>query len=223
MKSFMGTLLKGLVTALPLALTAYAVYWILRLAETSMSALLKPLLPEDMAIPPGLGVLAGILLLFLLGTLMNLYLVRRLVGLGERILNRIPLIKTIYGAVQDMLGFFATSPEESEASQAVVIEVAGMRMLGLLTRQHCGDIPDALAKEGDVAVYLPMSYQIGGFTVFVPRESVTPLDLSIEDAMRLVLTAGMGVQKKPGDGALADALSSKPTEAAEGEGAGSDQ
>lgn len=195
MKRFTSTLLKGLVTALPLALTVYAVYWILLMAETTMSALLKPLLPKTMEAPPGLGVLTGIVLLFCLGTLMNVWLVRKLVKWGEGVLSRIPLVKTIYGGIQDMLGFFARSPEEGEGNQAVAIEIDGKRMLGLVTQEHCAEIPDELATKDDVAVYLPMSYQVGGFTVFVPRESVTPLDLSIEDAMRLALTAGMGLKK----------------------------
>ena len=72
-----------------------------------------------------------------------------------------------------------------------------MRLMGFVTRDHFSDLPGGVANEGDVAVYLPMSYQIGGYTVFMPRSQITPVDMSRERAMRFVLTAGL--RSKPSE------------------------
>jgi uncharacterized membrane protein len=65
-----------------------------------------------------------------------------------------------------------------------------IRLVGFVTVENLGDFQIA-AEEDCVAVYLPMSYQIGGYTVFVPRKLLTPLDMSLEEAMRFVVTAGV--------------------------------
>jgi uncharacterized membrane protein len=66
----------------------------------------------------------------------------------------------------------------------------GMRTLGLVTRDHFKDLPSGLGGDGVVAVYVPFSYQVGGFTVFVPCDRLTVLDMSLEDAMHFIVTAG---------------------------------
>ena len=66
-----------------------------------------------------------------------------------------------------------------------------MRLLGFLTSDHDIDLPDAPLAEDVVAVYLPMSYQIGGYTVYLPTSRVESVDMSIEEAMRRILMAGI--------------------------------
>ena len=99
MRSVSTTFLRGLLTTLPLCLTIYAVYWMLAMAESIMVSVLKPLLPKTMVVPTGLGVLVGILVILLLGMAMDVWVVRRIVQWGQQFLSRIPLIKTIYGAI----------------------------------------------------------------------------------------------------------------------------
>ena len=74
----------------------------------------------------------------------------------------------------------------------------GIHALGILTRDSLADLPEGLAEEDAVAVYMPMSYQIGGYTAFVPRKLVEPVEMSVEDAMRFAVTAGMTTRKKTG-------------------------
>ena len=69
-------------------------------------------------------------------------------------------------------------------------------MLGGLTRNDFSDLPPGVGFEGEVAVYLPMSYQVGGYTVMVPRASINPVQMSREEAMRFVLTAGLKTENK---------------------------
>jgi uncharacterized membrane protein len=71
-----------------------------------------------------------------------------------------------------------------------------MRLIGFLTREKVPEL-QSVGEQDRIAVYVPMIYQIGGFTLFVPRESVQPVDMNAEDAMRLELTAGLGKQQSP--------------------------
>ena len=68
-----------------------------------------------------------------------------------------------------------------------------LEMVGMVTRQSLADLPAGLLRGDRVAVYLPMGYMIGGYTVFVPREWVTPIDMSVEEAMRQSLIAWMAL------------------------------
>ena len=65
------------------------------------------------------------------------------------------------------------------------------RLIGFITRDEFGELPPGIRDDDTLAVYFPMSYQIGGFTMMVPRLAVQPIDMSIEQAMRFVVTAGM--------------------------------
>ncbi|MGH8630174.1 MAG: DUF502 domain-containing protein, partial [Burkholderiales bacterium] len=74
---------------------------------------------------------------------------------------------------------------------SVSLPGTGVRVMGFVTREEFSDLPAGVAGDGEVAVYLPMSYQIGGYTVFMPRSQLREIQMSREDAMRFVLTAGV--------------------------------
>jgi uncharacterized membrane protein len=111
------------------------------------------------------------------------------VGWTEWLLLEIPLVRSVYAAMRDLLGLFARHKEP--ALQVVAVEIAGARLLGFVTRTEFADLPAGIGKADEVAVYLPMSYQIGGYTVMVPKQAVTAVAMSREDAMKWILTAGL--------------------------------
>ena len=198
MKRLGRIMFQGLMAILPAVLTIYIIYWLVSTAEMVMGNLLKVLLPEGWYIP-GMGLMAGLLVTLLLGLALNAFLVRRFLALGERIMNRIPLVKTLYGSLKDFVGFFNAS-RESQLNQVVTVElnVAGtpLRMIGFVTRSDFSGLPAGIGEEGEIAVYLPMSYQRGGYTVIVPRSAVRQLDISIHRAMGFVVTGGMTADKE---------------------------
>jgi uncharacterized membrane protein len=112
-------------------------------------------------------------------------------GWLEEVLNRIPLVKTVYGAVRDLMSLFSKAGSR-KFSKVVMVKFPGLeaRLVGFVTIEDFAGLAVAAAP-GEVAVYLPMSYTIGGYTVLLPRSCLTPLDMSLEDAMRFVVTAGM--------------------------------
>lgn len=191
MRQLGATFLKGLVAILPIVVTVYLIYWLAMLAESGLGGLLQAVLPFYF---PGLGLLAGLVGIFLMGVLLNAWLVQKLFSLGEAAMHRIPLVKTIYGAVQDLMRFFSTSGgNQADQVVAVTVNIGGTeaRLLGLITREDFQDQPPELGGPGDIAVYLPMSYQLGGYTLLLPRNRVTPVDMTIDQAMRFVVTAGV--------------------------------
>lgn len=196
-KHFCKIMLQGLVAMLPALLTLYILYWLVWSAETVLGAVFKMLLPDGWYIP-GMGLLAGVVAIFLFGLALNAFLVRKALGLAEAVLNRIPLVKTLYGSAKDFIGFFAAK-KEREFNQVVTVELefggTPMRLLGFVTRSDFEGLPAGIGGKGEIAVYLPLSYQIGGYTVIVPRRAVRPVDISPHRAMGFAVTGGMFTEK----------------------------
>jgi uncharacterized membrane protein len=179
----------GLLTLLPIIVTIYFTVWLLTVLERFFGKQVLFLIP-DQWYRTGMGLAMALAVVFLAGLLMHAILFRRLFGWAERLLVEIPLVRSVYTAMRDLIGLFAESKEP--ALQVVSLELPGnLRVLGFVTRADFADAPRGLARGDEVAVYLPMSYQIGGYTVFVPRSACTPVDMSREEAMKFVLTAGL--------------------------------
>jgi len=74
------------------------------------------------------------------------------------------------------------------------VTVAGVDVLGLVTRDDFAKAPKDMGSKDTVAVYLPMSYQVGGYTVYVSKKTIRPIDMSKKDALRWTLMAGVDEQ-----------------------------
>jgi uncharacterized membrane protein len=185
-----GTIfLTGLLTVLPVIATIYFTVWVLSVLERFFGKQLIFLIPDEWY-RTGMGLLVAIVFVFAVGVLMHAILFRRVFGLAEWLLLKIPLVRSVYTAMRDLLGMFGNQDES--ALQVVSLSLPGnMRLLGFVTRADLSDAPKGLAEPDEVAVYLPMSYQIGGYTVFVPKSSLTPVKMSREDALKFILTAGL--------------------------------
>jgi len=189
MRTIGSILLKGLVTILPIGLTVYFVYW---LGVTTEALLSKPirLVVGEAHYFPGLGLITGFVLLFLIGLAVNAFLVRRLLGFGEELLLRVPVVKTVYSAIRDMTRLVNTDKKKGDLDRVVTLDVGYGRLIGFVTQEHANTLGIG-GGEDLVAVYLPMSYQIGGYTIYLPRSRLTETDLTVEAAMRIVLTGGV--------------------------------
>lgn len=183
-------LLKGLAIAAPLVLTAWLFYAIGLKLETFGGNLLRQIMPAGTYFP-GLGLLVTLSVIAVLGLVANLYLVRLLLGIGDRIMSRIPLVKTVLQGLKDLAGLL-TGSQTKELDRVVIADFNGAHLMGFVTRDPADlpgvsmDVDDAL-----VAVYFPMSYQIGGYTAYLPRSRLIPVDMPLEKAMRTVLTGGV--------------------------------
>ena len=187
-KSFSTTLFTGLITLLPVVLTIYFLYWLAITSEEILGQALRWALPEVVYFP-GMGTLTGIIVVFFVGLMMKAVLVRQVFALGESILFRLPIIKTVYRAIRDLFDFF--SPKKENFGRVVIVDFNGMEIIGFVTQEDPERLPEAFRDRDSVLVYLPMSYMIGGYTLLVPRKDIKPCKMSMDEAMRFALTAGI--------------------------------
>jgi len=196
MKTLASLLIKGLSAILPVSVVVFFIYWIGSTAEHALGGLLKAVLPERIYLP-GMGLLAGLILAIGVGLLLNLWLFQRLVEMIEGWLARVPLVKTVLGGIKDLMAFLAKGKKNAGKKYVVRVDLGNdLRLLGIMTRQDLGGTGLEPMGEGRCAVYIPMSYQLGGYTLYLPRSKLTPIDISVEDALRFAITAGMSGEKK---------------------------
>ncbi len=175
---------------LPVALTLYLVYWLGTTAENFLGDGLRLILPDHIY-RPGMGLMVGFLVVLGVGTLVNAYIVRTAIRWGEKWLARIPLVKTIFGALKDLARFLPASGERRDLQRVVLWRFSGARMIGFVTAERVHERLCGADAAKMVAVYFPMSYQIGGYTLYLPREELEHSNLTVEEGLRLVLIGGI--------------------------------
>jgi uncharacterized membrane protein len=186
---------QGILTLFPLVVTIYLVYWFTTLVESSVKSVLDIVLPDGSYLYfPGLGLIVGIAALLIVGWLVNAYFIRKLIQLGERILERIPLIKTVYIGLRDLTAFMSVAKKQEHGS-VVMVDIGDKKLIGFITDDHAGrtlgiDDPEL------VGIYLPLGYMIGGYTVYMDKNKLQYASIRAEEAMRLVLTGGMASGEK---------------------------
>lgn len=194
MRRLWNTFLKGLAAILPLALTVYVVFWLAKTAESVLGGPLRAWLPED-RYWPGLGLLAAFILILAVGVLVDAYIVRRLFRYGEAILARIPIVKTIFGAFKDFSRFLPAGGKARDLKRVVLWRFNGAQLIGFVTEEQLNPKLFGANHEDLVAVYFPMSYQIGGYTLYLHKDELRETELSVEEGMRLVLIGGVSSQQ----------------------------
>ena len=190
-------ILTGLISILPVVLTLYLLYWLVVSAEALLGGMIRLWLPQHLYWP-GMGVVVGLAVVFTVGLLMHAYVVQRIFAEGEKLLYRMPLIRSIYPALRDFLNYF--SPENRKDFEQVVsvtLGDSGMQVIGFVTQADPDNLPEDFRQEDSILVYLPLSYMIGGYAVLVPRSAVRPVDMNMEEAMRFTLTAGVTGSTRP--------------------------
>lgn len=190
MKSLSKYFFRGLITVLPVALTLYVLYIFLAWSETAALWLLRPLIGGFYV--PGLGLVFGVAIILAIGFLVSKQRVRKLLSIAELPFTNLPVVRSIYSSLKSFADYFSPAGKTGEQS-VVILRMPGheLEIVGLITRRNFSDLPPGFLPGARVAVYLPMGYMIGGYTVFVPVEWVQPIDMSVEEAMRSSLIAWM--------------------------------
>jgi len=183
--------LRGLAALLPISLTLYFIYWL----TSSLEILLSNLLANYVSIPspfPGIGLLIAILSTFILGLLLGIMPFSKLFSVIQLPFKNIPLVKSIYSAIEDLTLFFGQK-SNSEMGKVVKVQLPGheIELIGLLTQSNLSQIKNIQFSSDKVAVFIPMSYQLGGYTIFVPSKNITITDMKVEVAMKSAITAWM--------------------------------
>jgi uncharacterized membrane protein len=106
-------------------------------------------------------------------------------------MDRIPIVKSVYGAFRDLMQLLPSGGQRREPQRVVLARFNEAAAIGFVTRDDAAELGIDTIGADMVAVYFPLSYQIGGYTLLLPRTAVEHIDLPVETAMRLVLTGGM--------------------------------
>lgn len=188
MKKFTNYLLRGILTLLPLVLTVYPLYYFFSWTDRIAQNLVEPFIPVYEYIP-GTGMVLGIVTLFLLGLLMSSQYAERIYSIIELPFRNIPIVNSLYNALKELANFLAPS-DERVANKVVLVRFPGYEfdVIGFVMREAMDDMPAEIEKEERCVVYIPMSYQVGGFTLFLPNDWLTPIDMPVETAMKNTLT-----------------------------------
>lgn len=189
MKKITSTFLKGLFTLLPIVVSIYVVVWMLQIVEVFARGTLLVFWPDFLYLP-GMGLLVVCLVVFAFGTIVDQPLAKWLVRLFESVLSQVPFLKSVYLAIKDFTGFLSHKTKK-DGSTVVSVQFpnTNVQIIGLVTRRDLTHLAEGVRSKDNVAVYFPMSYQIGGYTLMVPKDWLKPVNMGVEETMRHILTA----------------------------------
>jgi uncharacterized membrane protein len=188
--------LTGLIVAGPVAVTLWLIWWFV----TWVDNLVRPLIPVDYRpetyLPihvPGFGLIIALVALTLLGFLTANLVGRKLVDLGERLLTHMPIVRPIYRTAKQIFQtLFSSSGSSFRRVGLVEFPSPGMWSLVFLTQPPSADISSRLPATEHVSAFLPCTPNpTTGFFFYVPRRDVIDLDITVEEAMQLLMSAGI--------------------------------
>jgi uncharacterized membrane protein len=185
---------RGLITVLPITLSIYLIYVLGIKAENLFAGFVKDILGPTSYIP-GSGILLTVIVMIIVGILVSNMITGSIFNWVTGTIERLPFVKAIYGPLRDLMQLFAGS-SQSEMKKVVLIEIPQMggQVIGLVTRDHYADLNLQDQLGGKVAVYVPFSYMLGGLTFLVDKDKVQDVDIPVEKALKLGVTAWIRVR-----------------------------
>lgn len=177
--------LQGLLLIAPIAATIYIVYFLFQFTDGLLSTYLEKYFQHKV---PGLGILIIILLLVFLGIVGESIFARPFRYVIQRILEKTPILRLIYTAVQDLFSAFVGKEKKFHRPVIVLVDDKNdIWRMGFLTNEKMGE----MGLDGKVAIYFPFSYNISGILYFISAERVKPLNISPSEAMKFIISGGV--------------------------------
>ncbi|WP_417843026.1 DUF502 domain-containing protein [Thalassospira sp.] len=202
--------LTGVLVSAPLAITFGLAWWFIEFVDGSVMPLIPAKYNPEIYLPeayqsygiPGFGLLVIVIAITLVGWLTTNFAGRALIKVYERILGRIPAVRSIYGAIKQILETVLAN-QSNAFRQAVLIEYPrrGMWAIGFITGETKGEVQN-LTEDQVINVFLPTTPNpTSGFLLFVPKRDVIVLDMTVEEAIKMVMSGGIvtPVDRRPKD------------------------
>lgn len=180
---------KGLIVVLPISLTLSLLLWATLGLEDLFGGWLKGMLGEGNYIP-GLGLVIVMVIILATGFLVGHYFIAQLYALVNHLFEKIPLLSAVYRPLRDLIIFLGKKDGEMGSGKVVRVELSPqVHVVGLLMRDQLSDLHELGDKKEDlVAVYVPMSFMLGGFTMLVEKSKIQETTLSVDKTLNLALT-----------------------------------
>jgi uncharacterized membrane protein len=197
--SVRGYLVAGVLVWLPILATVWVISFLLHIMDRTLLLLPAAYRPQALVgfALPGVGAVFALAVLLLTGMLVTNLIGRRLVMWGEELLNRIPVVRSVYGGVKS----FAESvfSQSNSFRKVVMVEYprSGVWSIGFMTAEN---VPEISEKTGEphACVYLSAALNAtAGFLVVVPRRQVVELEMTVDAAMKMIITCGVVVPPAP--------------------------
>ena len=209
-------LVAGMLIWVPVGITLFILRILVNLADQTLALIPEQFRPEALlGFPiPGLGAVLSLLLLFVTGLVAANVFGKRIISIWEAMLRRIPLVRTIYTAAKSFLEMILSGQHDS-FSRVLLIEYPrrGVYCIGFQTSSTVGQL-DKHFSDKSVCVFVPTTPNpTSGFLVLAPEKDLIEIDMSVEDAIKLVVSVGVVV---PDPSKLPRAQAPKPQSGAAG-------
>lgn len=191
MKKVKQLFVRGLFTLLPVVATIYIAYFLFNLMDNFLGTRIEALAGRRL---PGIGIAASILLIFVAGFFVSNVLGGRLFHLGERLVRKVPIVSKIYNAVKQIVDAFSLQGKPV-FSQVVLIEYPrkGTYAVGFVTGECKGEVQTKTAARL-MNVFIPTTPNpTSGMLILVPDSEITILDMTVEEGLKLIVSAGVVV------------------------------
>ena len=194
----------GLLVTAPVMLTIYITWLVINIIDSQVVSLFPDGLSELISVNapilnnlPGVGLLIGFIIITMIGAIAAGFIGRWIIILGEKLLNRMPVVRSIYGASKQILETVLAS--QSDAFREVVLVEYPRKdlwVVGFVTGTTKGEVKSKISID-TVNVFIPTTPNpTSGFLLFCPREDLIYLKMSVEDAVKLVVSAGIVTPKQ---------------------------
>ena len=188
--------LTGLAVITPIGLTLYILIFIIDLMDTLLTIIPKRYQPDTLLQfhIPGLGVIVTVMLIFICGLLTQSYLGNRLVTWAEILVDKIPIVRSIYQAIKSIAdGMFKSTRQSFKKVVLVEFPRKGMYSVGFITGRPNEEIRAKMGKNGNyISVFLPTTPNpTTGFFIIVPEDELIYTDMLVEEAFTLIISGGI--------------------------------
>jgi uncharacterized membrane protein len=192
-------MVAGVLVWLPILATIWVVSFMLHIMDRTLLLLPPSYRPQALVgfALPGAGLVLALAIVLLTGLLVTNLIGRRFVIWGEELLNRIPVVRSIYGGVKSFTE--SVLSQSKSFRQVVMVEYPreGLWSIGFLTSEDVPEVSERLG-EPHVAIYISAALNAtAGYLVIVPRRQVVELDMTVDEAMKMIITCGVVVPHPP--------------------------
>jgi uncharacterized membrane protein len=186
--------LTGLLVILPVFITLYVIWSLIRGMDAILKYVPAKYLPETYLhiYIPGLGLILVIILVFVVGLLARNFVGRKIVQLGENIVDRIPLVRVLYAGVKQLLEtLFLQRTDAFKRVALIEYPRRGAYVIGFITGESKGEIQNKTDKNM-INVFVPTTPNpTSGFYILIPEDELIILNMSVEDAFKLIISGGI--------------------------------
>ena len=187
--------LAGILVTSPILITVYVTWLIITFIDSQVAGMLPESLDFTKKLPhqiPGLGLIISIVVITFIGAITPGFIGRTLLKVGERILDNTPVVRSIYGAIKQIMETVMSTNSES-FRDVVLVEYPrkGIWVIGFVTGETKGEV-QTLNEEILINVFIPTTPNpTSGFLLFVPKKDLIYMKIKVEDAVKMVISGGI--------------------------------